>query len=85
MPDRAAIQREGKAMFAARAVAFFLGIALLVFYALNPLWMQALLILLPAWLRWTGFLLGLASLGLSPNEPTLLLLCPHSLFARLSP
>jgi protein-S-isoprenylcysteine O-methyltransferase Ste14 len=63
MPDRAAIEREGRATFAIRFVGFFLLIALLVFYAINPPWMQALHLPLPGWLRWAGFALGLASLG----------------------
>jgi hypothetical protein len=36
-PDRAAIEREGRGMFAGRVVAFFFLIALLVLYALDPL------------------------------------------------
>ena len=64
MPDKAAIQREGKVMFGIRFVSFFLLIAWLVFYAVNPSWMQAILIPFPAWLRWAGFVLGLVSLAL---------------------
>jgi protein-S-isoprenylcysteine O-methyltransferase Ste14 len=64
MPDQAAIQREGKAIFAARVVAFFLLGVLLVFYALSSPWIMWLAIPLPGWLRWTGFILGLVSLGL---------------------
>ena len=62
MPDQAAIQREGKAMFATRVVAFLLLIALVVFYALGSPWIVPLAIPLPVWLRWVGFVLGLASL-----------------------
>ena len=64
MPDRKAIEREGRGMFAARVVAFFLLIALLVLYALNSPWIGALSIPLPGWLRWAGFALGLGSLAL---------------------
>lgn len=64
LPDRAAIQREGRVMFAVRVVAFFLLLALLVFYAIDPPWIAALDFGLPPWLRWLGFILGLASLGL---------------------
>jgi protein-S-isoprenylcysteine O-methyltransferase Ste14 len=64
MPDRAAIEREGRGMFAGRVVGFFLLVAWLVLYGLNPPWMQALAFPLPGWLRWAGFALGLASLGL---------------------
>jgi protein-S-isoprenylcysteine O-methyltransferase Ste14 len=64
MPNRAAIEREGRGMFAVRVVAFFLLIALLVLYAFNSPWMRALSLPLPGWLRWVGFALGLASLAL---------------------
>jgi protein-S-isoprenylcysteine O-methyltransferase Ste14 len=64
MPDHEAIEREGRGMFAARVVAFFLMLALLVLYALNSPWIGALSIPLPGWLRWVGFALGLVSLGL---------------------
>ena len=64
LPDRAAIEREGHVTFAIRVVAFFLLIALLVFYAINPPWIEALDFGLPPWLRWIGFAIGLASLGL---------------------
>jgi len=64
MPDRKAIEREGWGMFAARVVAFFLLIALLVLYIIGSPWMRTLAIPLPGWLRWAGFALGLASLAL---------------------
>jgi len=64
MPDQAAIQREGKAIYAARVVAFFLLIAILALYALSSSWIMSLAIPLPGWLRWAGFVLGLISLGL---------------------
>jgi protein-S-isoprenylcysteine O-methyltransferase Ste14 len=64
MPDRKAIEREGRGMFAARVVAFLFLIVLLVLYALNSPWIEALSIPLPGWLRWVGFALGLASLAL---------------------
>ncbi len=64
LPDRQAIQSEGQVLFIARAVLFFLLIAFLVLYAINPQWMAVLLVPLPSWLRWIGFVLGLASLGL---------------------
>jgi protein-S-isoprenylcysteine O-methyltransferase Ste14 len=64
MPDHEAIEREGRGTFAARVVAFFLMLALLVLYALNSPWIGALSIPLPGWLRWVGFALGLASLAL---------------------
>ena len=64
LPDKQAVKREGHGAFAFRVVAFLLLVAWLVLYGLNPSWMQALAIPLPAWLRWAGFALGLASLGL---------------------
>jgi len=64
MPDREAIKREGRGMFAARVVAFLFLIVLLVLYALNSPWIEALSIPLPGWLRWAGFALGLVSLAL---------------------
>lgn len=64
MPDKAAIQREGKGVFAARFVSFFLLIGLLVLYALNPSWFQRLAVPLPGWLRWAGFGIGLLGIAL---------------------
>ncbi len=64
LPDRAAIEREGRLAFAFRAAAFFLLLALLVLYAMVPPWIEALDFGLPPWLRWVGFVFGLASLGL---------------------
>jgi protein-S-isoprenylcysteine O-methyltransferase Ste14 len=63
MPDQQAIQQEGKGMFAARVVMFFLLLGWFVLYAINPTWLGFLAIPLPAWLRWFGFFLGLVSLG----------------------
>ena len=59
MPDREAIEREGRGMFAARVVAFLFLIVLLALYALNSPWIEALSIPLPGWLRWAGFALGI--------------------------
>ncbi len=63
MPDRQAIEREGRVMFAVRVLMFFLLIAWLVLYAINPSWMGVLSVPLPSWLRWVGFILGLGSVG----------------------
>jgi protein-S-isoprenylcysteine O-methyltransferase Ste14 len=63
MPDREAVEREGRGMFAARVVMFFLLLAWLALYAINPTWMRVLSVPFPDWLRWVGFALGLASLG----------------------
>ena len=64
MPDRAAVEREGRGMFAFRVIAFLLLLAILVLYGIQHPWMRALDFRLPAWLRWAGFALGLAGLGL---------------------
>ena len=64
MPNGKAIEREGKAQFLVRFVAFFVLIGILVAYGLDPAWMRALLIPLPPWLRWVGFVLGLAGIAL---------------------
>jgi len=64
MPDRKAVEHEGRGTFAVRVLMFCLLLAWLVLYAINPPWMEALSVALPDWLRWAGFILGLASLGL---------------------
>ena len=63
MPDREAVKREGRGMFAIRVVMFFLLFGWLALYAINPTWMGVLSVPFPDWLRWVGFALGLASLG----------------------
>lgn len=64
MPDREAVQREGRGLFAVRVVAGLLLGIWLILYAVTPAWTGALSIPFPGWLRWAGFVLGLASLGL---------------------
>jgi protein-S-isoprenylcysteine O-methyltransferase Ste14 len=64
MPDGQAVEREGRGMFTIRVLMGCFLLAWLVAYAINPPWMEALSIPLPDWLRWAGFALGLASLGL---------------------
>ncbi len=63
MPDRQAIEREGRAVFAVRVLLGLLLAAWLVIYAIYPPWLAVLSIPFPDWLRWLGFALGLASLG----------------------
>ena len=63
MPDREAVAREGRGMFAVRVVMFFLLLGWLALYAVNPTWLGVLSVPFPDWLRWAGFALGLASLG----------------------
>ncbi len=63
MPDRTAIRREGRIIFAARVVSFFLLMAFLMLYVINVPWMAVLSAPFPSWLRWIGFCLGLAAVG----------------------
>jgi protein-S-isoprenylcysteine O-methyltransferase Ste14 len=62
MPDDKAIEHEGRGLFSIRLVSFFLMFAILGIYALNPAWLEGLSIPIPAWMRWTGFFIGLISL-----------------------
>ncbi len=62
MPDRQAVQREGRLAFAARLVMFFFLITFLVLYVIDVPWMAALELPFPAWLRWIGYALGFAGL-----------------------
>lgn len=64
LPDQAAIRREGVGMFLTRVVMFFVLIFVLVVYALNPRWVQSLVIPMPDWIRWAGLVLGILGLGL---------------------
>ena len=62
-PDREAIEREGRSMFAFRtAMGLLLG-CWLALYAIYPTWMGVLLLPFPGWLRWAGLALGMVSLG----------------------
>ena len=63
MPDREAVEREGRGMFAVRVILGFILLGWLVLYTLNPTWMRVLSVPFPDWLRWLAFALGLASLG----------------------
>ena len=63
MPDREAVEREGRGMFIIRVVMGFVLLGWLTLYAINPTWMKVLSVPFPNWLRWLGFALGLASLG----------------------
>jgi protein-S-isoprenylcysteine O-methyltransferase Ste14 len=64
-PDRQAIEREGRSAFAVRFVGFFCLIGVLVAYAVNPVWMRALDLPLPAAARWVGFLVGVLGVGIA--------------------
>ncbi len=63
MPDRQAVEREGRGMFAVRVVAFVVLLALLALYAFDSPLLKPLSLPLPDWLRWAGFALGLVSLA----------------------
>lgn len=63
MPDRQAVQQEGKVLFAIWVVMFFLLLGWFVLYAIQPGWLRVLNIPFPGWLRWSGFFLGLVSLA----------------------
>lgn len=63
LPDRAAVRREGRPIFALRGfLALFF--PALVFFALDPPWFRALALPLPGSLRWAGVGMGIASLAL---------------------
>ena len=64
MPDQVAIRREGWRICALRLFLFLLLVGLIVLLARDPTWWPKLNLPLPFWLRWAGFALGLASLGL---------------------
>ena len=71
-PDRRAIEREGRWLFAARLASFFGLLAVLGIYAVSPSWLDALALPFPDWLRWAGFALGAASIaGLAWVQATL--------------
>lgn len=64
IPPRRLLPREGWAVTILRAIrAVFLSSSL-VLYAVNPAWLSLLDVSLSAWMRWTGVVLGMVSLGL---------------------
>src|SRR5512136_2453110 len=63
MPDQGAVEREGgQALFILRVVIFLVFITFLVMYIIGMAWIDVFFFSLPAWLRWTGFGLGVISL-----------------------
>lgn len=62
MPDKKAIEHEGKALFTFRLASWLLMIAILISYALYLPWLEAFRVAFPDWLRWSGFILGLVSI-----------------------
>jgi protein-S-isoprenylcysteine O-methyltransferase Ste14 len=64
MPDRGAVEREGGGLvLAVRIIVFLIFLAFLVMYIIGMAWIDLLSFLLPTWLRWIGFALGLLSLA----------------------
>jgi protein-S-isoprenylcysteine O-methyltransferase Ste14 len=64
MPDVQAVKREGGyAVYIMRVVVFILLIIYLVMYMIGMKWIDLFTFLLPAWLRWAGFGLGLVSVA----------------------
>lgn len=61
LPDREAVEREGKGVFLLRVVSFFVLIGILVSYASDLPWVVVLSFPLPVFLRWTGFAIGVAA------------------------
>jgi protein-S-isoprenylcysteine O-methyltransferase Ste14 len=62
-PDKDAVRREGGVGTLIFRIVFFLFLlAFLVMYTIGMAWIDTFSFLLPAWLRWAGFALGLFSL-----------------------
>jgi protein-S-isoprenylcysteine O-methyltransferase Ste14 len=57
-----AVDREGSWSIVLRFVLFLWMLAAIVLYAINPAWLGAVAIPLPAWLRWLGVGLSVAGL-----------------------
>ena len=57
-----AVEREGRWSLLLRLVLFFYMLAAVVLYAINPAWLGAFVIPMPAWSRWLG--VGLSVIGL---------------------
>jgi protein-S-isoprenylcysteine O-methyltransferase Ste14 len=64
MPDRTAVAREGGWLFVVRVLLFFSLLAGVGVYVFNPPGLGRWLVPLPDWLRWIGFAVAMASLGL---------------------
>lgn len=59
--DRQAIEREGWWYAVVRALGSLALIGFLGLYAVNPPWLEVLVVPLPDWLRWIGVVVGAAS------------------------
>ena len=64
VPDRKAVEREGRGLFAVRTAILFFGMTVLALYIYDSPGLRLLSIPLPDGLRWAGFGLGLCGLGL---------------------
>lgn len=60
--ENEAVEREGRWSIVLRLVLFLYMLAVVVLYAINPAWLGAFAIPLPAWSRWLG--VGLGAIGL---------------------
>ncbi|MCJ7584277.1 MAG: isoprenylcysteine carboxylmethyltransferase family protein [Anaerolineales bacterium] len=64
MPDESAIKREGgRGFFIFRVVAFVALMAFLAMYIAGMAWIDVFMFMLPDWLRWIGFSLGILSVA----------------------
>ncbi len=64
MPDEGAIKREGgRGFFIFRMAAFFALMVFLGMYIAGMAWIDVFMFMLPDWLRWTGFALGILSVA----------------------
>lgn len=64
MPNEEAVKREGgQGFFILRVAAFFALMAFLGMYIAGMAWIDLFLFMLPEWLRWIGFALGILSVA----------------------
>ncbi len=64
LPDKDAVQREGgHAVFLVRIVVFLALLIFLGMYFLGMPWIDRFAFHMPAWLRWTGFIIGLLAVA----------------------
>jgi len=64
MPDEEAVKREGgRGFFVFRVAAFFALMVFLGMYIAGMAWIDVFMFMLPDWLRWIGFALGILSVA----------------------
>ena len=63
-PTREAVRREGLGILGLRFGLFLALMGCFVIYLWNPVWIQALILNLPDWLRWSGAFLATAGVWL---------------------